>query len=54
MPGEVTIHKCLISLYFLKIFEGEIKQNLVFYSDFKHIAVILVPPRNWKTRPIEE
>lgn len=22
---------------------------MVFYSDFKHIAVILVPPCNWKT-----
>jgi len=38
----------------VKLFEGEINQELVVYSYFKHIIVILVPPCNQKTFPIEK
>ena len=31
----------------------EIKEELVFYPDFKHIAVISVTPYNWETSAIE-
>ena len=44
MPGEITTHKYIISLYSAKLFEEEINQELGLYSDFKHIAVISVAP----------
>ena len=53
MPNEITVHKYIIPLYFVFIFDGEIKQELGLYSDFKHIPVISVTLRNWETCPIE-
>jgi len=53
MPGEITVHKYIILLYFVFIFDGEIKQELGLYSDFKHIPVISVTLLNWKTSAIE-